>query len=473
MRRIAVLSNTLAASAASAQTIKPRPLGAIQVSSKEALGMPTLARALPNGSVIVNDVAQRRLLLLDASLQNYSVIADSTSGSVNGYGQRPGSLIPYVADSTLYLDATAGSFLVIDPAGKVTRVMSPPRPNDNFAIASVVNGFPGFDAKGRMVYRSSYPRIPQQNRDGTISMGVAPDSQPVLRVDLDTRRADTVGTVHVLKTIPSSVTLPNGQSVQMQMAAPLGTIDDWAVLSDGTIAFVRGQDYHVDFIKPDGTRTSSGRIPFAWKRLGDEEKIVIIDSIQKARAAAPQGGPGGGPSFSFGGGQQMIVGGGRGMAMGGGDVQIVQQVAGAAAAASGAGSGSASTAGAGSGRGSASGSGSAASTSGAATPGAAGAANQAFTIPTLNLTANDIPDYMPPFAGTSARPDADGNLWIRTTTPGSEAGNVVYDVIASDGKLVDRVDVPKGMTIVGFGKGVVYLSERVGYAYTLHRASIK
>jgi hypothetical protein len=80
---------------------------------------------------------------------------------------------------------------------------------------------------------------------------------------------------------------------------------------------------------------------------------------------------------------------------------------------------------------------------------------------------------MPPFVGTSARPDADGNLWIRTTTPGAESGNVVYDVISSDGKLVDRVDVPKGMSIVGFGKGVVYLSERVGYAYTLHRASIK
>jgi hypothetical protein len=181
---------------------------------------------------------------------------------------------------------------------------------------------------------------------------------------------------------------------------------------------------------------------------------------------------GGGPTFSFGGGQQMIIGGGRGTALGGGgDVQIVQQVVGAAAtAATAATSGSAPASASSSGAaGSASTSGAAGSASGSGST----ATNQAFTVPTLNLTANDIPDYMPPFVGTSARPDADGNLWIRTTTPGAVAGNVVYDVINSDGKLVDRVDVPKGMSIVGFGKGVVYLSERVGYAYTLLRAAIK
>jgi hypothetical protein len=137
MKRVGLLSlSLLAVSTVSAQSVKPRPLGAVQFTSKELLGGATLARALPNGGVIVNDVVRRRLLLLYPVLASYTVIADSTSGSVNGYGQRPGALIPYVADSTLYLDATAGSFLVIDPSGKVTRVMSPPRPNDINFIAS-------------------------------------------------------------------------------------------------------------------------------------------------------------------------------------------------------------------------------------------------------------------------------------------------------------------------------------------------
>src|SRR4051812_22922824 len=98
MKRTLFLALTAASTAAAQQSIKPRPLGAVQATTAELLGMPTSVRALPNGSVIVNDVARRRLLLVDPSLAKYSVIADSTSGSVNGYGSRPGALIAYVGD---------------------------------------------------------------------------------------------------------------------------------------------------------------------------------------------------------------------------------------------------------------------------------------------------------------------------------------------------------------------------------------
>ena len=437
MKRIGLLSlSLLAVSTASAQSIRPRPLGAVQHTSKELLGNVTLARALPNGSVIVNDVFRRRLLLLDPSLENLTVIADSTSGAVNGYGQRPAALIPYVADSTLFLDATAGSFLVIDPAGKVARVMSPPRPNDNNVIANFANGFPGFDSKGRMVYRTNYPIVPGQARDGSLQMPVRPDSAPLLRVDLDTRRADTVAAVRTAKFISNTITLPSGGTSMMQTQVPLATIDDWAVLSDGTIAIVRGADYKVDFLLPDGSKRTSPKISFDWRRLDDEAKLFLIDSIVKARAAGPQG-PGGGPVTMMSGGPVMVMGGGGGG--GRGDVERMTVVSGAAMAAGGPGG-----------------------------PGGPGA----ITLPAP--VAADLPDYMPAFTSTSARPDADGNLWIRTSTPGSEPGNFVYDVINNQGNLVDRVDVPKGMTIIGFGKGgVVYLSQREGYGVRVLKASIK
>jgi hypothetical protein len=441
MKALRFLSlSLLAASSAMAQSIKPRPLGAVQATSKELLGNPTLARALPNGSVIVNDVARRRLLLLDANLENYTVIADSTSGSVNGYGQRPGALIPYIADSTLFLDATASSFLVLDPSGKVTRVMSPPRPTDNNQIANFGNGFPGFDSKGRMVYRTNYPIVPIQTRDGGFQLAPRPDSAPLLRVDLDTRRADTIAAVRTSKMISTPITLPNGASTTMQLAAPLSTIDDWAVLSDGTIAVVRGREYRVDFIQADGTKRSSDKIAFDWRRLDDDAKMVVIDSIVKARAAAPAGGPGGGgPVTMFGdGGQRTVIGGG-----GGGGASMVTREVAAGAAMGGA---------------------------GVTVGGPGGATN--ITLPPPSI--GDIPDYMPAFTQTSARPDADANLWIRTTTPGAEPGNVVYDIINGQGILVDRVDVPKGMQIVGFGKGgTVYLSQREGYAFRVLKASIK
>jgi hypothetical protein len=434
MNRFTLLSlSLLAVSTASAQTIRPRPLGAVQSTSNELFGTVPLARALPNGSVIVNDVQRRRLLLLDPSLQNVTVIADSTSGALNGYGQRPGALIPYVGDSTLFLDVLASSFLVIDPSGKVTRTMSPPRPNDNGAIAGIVNGFPGFDAKGRMVYRTNYPIVPGQARDGSLQMPVRPDSAPLLRVDLDTRRADTIAAVRTAKFISNTITLPSGGTSMMQTQVPLATIDDWAVLSDGTIAIVRGADYKVDFLLPDGSKRTSPKIAFDWRRLDDEAKLFLIDSIVKARAAGPQG-PGGGPMTIMSGGPVMVMGGGGGG--GRGEVERMAVASGVAMSAGG--------------------------------PGGPGG----ITLPAP--VAADLPDYMPAFTSTSARPDADGNLWIRTSTPGSEPGNFVYDVINNQGNLVDRVDVPKGMTIIGFGKGgAVYLSQREGYGVRVLKASIK
>lgn len=485
MKRLGLLFLSLiVVSTASAQSIKPRPLGAVQATSKELLGLPTVTRALPNGSVIVNDVARRRLLLLDPTLENYTVIADSTSGSVNGYGQRPGALIPYVADSSLFLDATSSSFLVIDPAGKVTRVMSPPRPNDNGAIASFTTGFPGFDANGRMVYRTTIRPQIQQMRDGTIQMAPAPDSQPVLRVDLDTRRADTIAYVRTPRRVQTPITMPNGATMNMQTEVPLATIDDWAVLSDGTIAIVRGQDYRIDFLKADGSKLRSEKVAFDWKRLSDDDKLAIVDSIQKARAAGPQlGGPGGGgPVMMFGGGDgaRMVVGGGGGGGGGRGDMVMTEQrmVVGAAAAVAAAApatataSAAASAGSSNSATSASSGRGGAGADSGRAAAGGPAAISGIPQLPAPAIA--DIPDYMPAFTATSARPDADANLWIRTTTPGAQAGNVVYDVINSQGVLVDRVDVPKGMSIVGFGKGgVVYLSQREGYGFRVLKASVK
>ena len=80
---------------------------------------------------------------------------------------------------------------------------------------------------------------------------------------------------------------------------------------------------------------------------------------------------------------------------------------------------------------------------------------------------SELPDYQPPFFAGSARADADGRLWIRTIPTKALAGGPVYDVINAKGELIDRVQVPKDRTIVGFGpSGVVYLAVREAGATT-------
>ena len=76
---------------------------------------------------------------------------------------------------------------------------------------------------------------------------------------------------------------------------------------------------------------------------------------------------------------------------------------------------------------------------------------------------NELPDYRPPFtAAGSVKADLDDNVWIRTTAARAGAiGGAIYDVVNRKGELVDRVQVPAGRTIVGFGKGgVVYMMAR-------------
>ncbi|MCC6927811.1 MAG: hypothetical protein IT359_02360 [Gemmatimonadaceae bacterium] len=63
------------------------------------------------------------------------------------------------------------------------------------------------------------------------------------------------------------------------------------------------------------------------------------------------------------------------------------------------------------------------------------------------------PKVKPPFAAVRAAPD--GRLWVVRAIGGATEISE-YDVIAPDGKLVRRVRTPKNVTLIGFGKGVLY-----------------
>lgn len=86
----------------------------------------------------------------------------------------------------------------------------------------------------------------------------------------------------------------------------------------------------------------------------------------------------------------------------------------------------------------------------------------------------DLPDYKPPFAESSARADGDGNLWVRINTPTPLPGGPIFDVISQKGELVDRLQVPQGYNLVGFGAGrIVYLSVRDASGMHLARVRLR
>ena len=414
----------LAPVAVAAQAPAVRLINAPDATSKPEFSMVAAVRQLAGGRLLVNDINNRQLTILDPGLANAFILADSTSGQLNSYGTRAGGLIRYVADSTLFVDPAGLSMFVIDPNGKIARVASVPRSQDAGSLGSNVLGTPGVDASGRLVYRSLGLRVTQQSGKGASGGGMVmpdfPDSTAIVRVDLATRKIDTAAFFKIPKPKMNIVQTDKGMTATSEIN-PMPIVDDWAVLSNGSIAIVRGQDYHVDILKSDGTLASATKIPFDWQRLSDEDKVAVIDSAKAdlaRRSAAPAdgnavvaGGRAGGPGSAPGG---MVVmsfrteGGGDG---GGVGTKIASM----------------------------------------------GGGMQASFV-----SASELPDYRPAFSQGAARADEDGNLWVRTsaTRAGAIAG-VIYDVINAQGALVDRLQLPAGRTIAGFAKGgIVYMVAR-------------
>ena len=90
------------------------------------------------------------------------------------------------------------------------------------------------------------------------------------------------------------------------------------------------------------------------------------------------------------------------------------------------------------------------------------------------VSPSELPDYKPAFFAGAVRADMDGNLWIRTIPTQKIEGGPVYDVVNRKGELVERVQVPAGRTIVGFGPGgAVYLAGREGDRFILERARVR
>ena len=448
MHRYLLLAPVLIATPAFSQSLPPvRPLGATVARSTEAMGTVTTAVPLPGGKVLVNDILKRRVLLLDSTLTQVVVVADSTSSTANAYGGRVGGLLSYRGDSALFVDPASMSMLVINNEGKITRVMSAPRPSDVMFLVGGPNGTPGFDAKGRLVYRAQPPMRMGGPGRGSSGGGATtftpefPDTVPVVRFDLAARSLDTAGFFKIYRPQMSVTQTANGGIMMSSKQNPIPTVDDWALLSDGTIAIVKGADYSIHWVDPDGSKRSTGKVPYEWQRLDDDGKNALLDSARKAMEEARE-------RAQAGGGPMIIGGGGAGM-------EVTTRVMG------GGGGGAPPARGGGDGRG------------GDGRGGAPGGTR--FELPPINLVnIDELPDYRPAFTSGSARGDLDGNLWVRTTSPVGNEGPI-YFVINTKGEVIDRVQLPQGRTLAGFGKsGDIYLALRDAEGNArIERAKIK
>lgn len=492
------------AHAQAARTVAGPPVRRIATASALStteLGAITSVVELKDGRVLVNDGTRRRLLLMDTALKVVDVILDSLSEVANTYGTRAGGLIPYRGDSVLFVDPASFAALVLDPLAHLARVRSVWRPDDMPYYSGMAGGFgmASTDGRGRVVYRiparSGPPKVAPPA--GVPYFPSPPDSAFVVAIDIDTRALDTLGAVRIPKLIYQvHQSAGDGFFSISVLNNPMPTTDDWAVLSNGTVAFLRGRDYRIDYRQADGSWTSSPKIAFDWQHLGEVEKQTFVDSAKDANRRQQMG------SFV----SQMIrwsnlyekpypkdfkVADGFVPQAGlqkdwklppgltlpatyvyacapGEEPKMIQQAGGAPSSAApqmppmpGA----------------------PPMPAGGGTPScipspivlSGGVAPPPPQIRELSMIpADELPDYRPPFLAGAARADADGNLWVRTNPAKPVPGGSVYDVISAQGELVDRLQLPPGYTIVGFGKGkIVYLSTRDASGVHLARVRLR
>jgi len=381
-----------------------RPVGPITHVSTEPFSSIASAIRLSDGRVFVNDIVARRVVIFDSTLAAARVITDSASVTATAYGFGAGALIPFHGDTALFLDPQSSAMPVLSPAGRIARVMATPRPNNRPVSLGSLYFTPGFDAAGRLLfYAPQSMNVAQASFPPNATTTKIVDSALIVRYDFASRVYDTVATIRMPKSRQTVRTDENGRinSLRSITADPLPVVDDWVVRADGSLVIVRGRDFHVDWMDANGKWSSAPKMPFDWQHLDDEQKQVLIDSAAAATKARLDSMVAGIGSGSLGGGVAVGRGGG-----GGGEGVPPQRPP------------------------------------------------PVFDDP--KIEPNEVADYRPPFPHAATHVDADGNLWIRTTTVVN--GQPVYDLVNRRGELFDRVQLPPFRTIAGFGPGVVYMA---------------
>jgi hypothetical protein len=437
--RMVLAANLVASLQASGQTRtavrpEPRPLRPVTTASPVSFSRVAQVRRLSDGRVLVNDVGQRRVLLLDSALAFIAVVLDSTAGATNGYGVGPNMLIPFTGDSSLILDRGSRSGLVVSPGGKIARVMALPAGNALLSMTSGASGDPAYsDAFGLLYYAPLARPQARPTASRPEVRNVIGDSAMILGMNMVTRKIDTIAYLATGRGSPTFLSLdPSGKvstkpdRKAMVRAAMFPVFDDWAMTADGSLAILHSGEYRIDWLAA-GVARSSVRMPYPWQPIDDLAKQRLADSLaaeqragyETTRAAslrdsanrAARGTVNPAIAASKAAAQRLIV------AANAAGVEVSADAL-----------------------------------------RLAGGGMPAPEQPIV-LDPADIPDFALAFQRVAAvlLSDRDNNLWVRPKAIPDTAN--VYDIVSRAGQIVDRVVVPAGSAIVGFGSGgLVFLT---------------
>jgi len=256
-------------------------IGAPIHTTVEELGARPGVRVMSDGRLLVSDSTRSRLLLFDSTLEHATVVADTTVATDKAWGRGFAGLIPFAGDSSLARDVVTRAYVVIDPAGKIARVI--PAAARASGIGEPTQGEAvGYDHSGHLLFRAARPiflmLLDPDFIGDTLMKG--PDTIPILRRDLASGRLDTLALIRAPRARQAVRRRAEGGASGRSAFNPISSADGWTVLDDGTVAVVKIADYHVDWIRPDRAVSSTGKLPATWVPISPDQKAAMIDTLR-------------------------------------------------------------------------------------------------------------------------------------------------------------------------------------------------
>lgn len=265
---LAALMSTAPAFAQVAVRDLPRPTREIE----EPFSLISGAIEVKPNQVLAVDATEGTMALVDFARGTRSNVGRQGSGP--GEYRAPAGLLRVRGDTIWLVDAMLQRITAFNPD------LSPgttfPLLMLDQATMTVLTA-PFFSDRSGRVYSSAMKIQAGVGGGGNDMQMSLPDSVGLVR--FDPRQAARTEVTKLRFPISGKPEISrSGNSMKYTMAFPgFVAADPWAVFPDGRIAIIRGATYTVEFIAPDGTRSTTGRIPY--------QPVKMTEADQKAEMA--------------------------------------------------------------------------------------------------------------------------------------------------------------------------------------------
>jgi hypothetical protein len=274
--RASAMVALLLASPALAQSVPVRDFPKPSREIEDPFSIVTGALEIKPGQVLAIDGTEMQMVLVDFAKGTRTEVGRQGSGP--GEYRGPAGLLRVRGDTIWLLDAMLQRVTAFNP--DLTPGTTFPLLILDQSTMTVLSA-PFFSDRMGTVYSNAMKIQGGVGGGGNDIQMSIPDSVGVVR--FDPRQAARTEVTKVRFPVSGKPEISRaGNAMKMTMSFPgLIASDPWAVFPDGRIAIVRGATYTIEFIAPDGKKSTAGRIAYEPIRVTAADQKAEMDEAKR------------------------------------------------------------------------------------------------------------------------------------------------------------------------------------------------